>query len=116
MAEILTPKTELIISKKRKSCTNHTKNQHLITNSDKRAWHVYLLECMDGSFYTGVTNDLDKRMKTHARGKGSKYVRSKRFKCLLISKQCESKSDAQKAECHIKTLHKYDKLDWFKNQ
>ena len=82
----------------------------------EKHWHVYLLECQDGSFYTGVTNDLDKRMKTHAEGKGSKYVRQKRFKCILRSKECLNRSEAQKAECYIKTLDKYDKLDWFKQQ
>ncbi|MFH0808458.1 MAG: GIY-YIG nuclease family protein [archaeon] len=82
---------------------------------EEKPWFVYILECQDGSFYTGVTNDLDKRMKTHAEGKGSKYVRHKKFKCLLRSKECLSRSDAQKAECHIKTLQKYDKLDWFRN-
>lgn len=78
-----------------------------------KPWFVYILECQDGSFYTGVTNDIDKRMKTHAEGKGSKYVRHKRFKKLLRVKDCESRSDACKAECHIKTLQKWDKLDWF---
>jgi len=80
---------------------------------EEKPWFVYILECQDGSFYTGVTTDLDKRMKTHAEGKGSKYVRRKRFKCLLRSKECKDRSDAQKAECQIKTLQKYDKLDWF---
>jgi putative endonuclease len=80
---------------------------------EEKPWFVYILECQDNSFYTGVTNDLDKRMKTHAKGKGSKYVKAKGFKKLLRSKQCESKSDAHKDEYHIKTLYKYDKLDWF---
>jgi len=77
------------------------------------SWFVYILECADGSFYTGVTNDVNKRMEVHAEGKGSKYVRRKRFKKLLRLKKCENRSEAQKAECHIKTLQKYDKLDWF---
>ena len=80
----------------------------------KSSWFVYVLECQDGSFYTGVTNDLDKRMKIHAEGKGSKYVRQKRFRKLLRSKECESRSDACKAECEIKKLEKWDKLEWFK--
>lgn len=80
-----------------------------------KIWFVYILECQDGSFYTGVTNDLDKRMKTHAEGKGSKCVKLKGFKKLLYSKECKDRSDAQKAECHIKTLYKWDKLDWFRN-
>ena len=79
----------------------------------EKPWFVYILECQDGSFYTGVTNDLDRRMKIHAEGKGSKCVRSKGFRKLLRAKQCETRSDACKAECHIKTLQKYDKLGWF---
>lgn len=80
---------------------------------EEKPWFVYILECRNGSFYTGVTNNLDKRMKTHAEGKGSKYVKAKGFKKLLRSKQCKSKSDAQKAEYQIKQLHRNDKLDWF---
>ncbi len=79
----------------------------------EKLWFVYILECQDGSFYTGVTIDLNKRMKAHAGGKGSKYVRQKKFKCLLRSKECKNKSEAHKSECYIKTLYKYDKLDWF---
>ena len=78
-----------------------------------KPWFVYLLECQDGSFYTGTTNDIDKRMKAHANGTGSKYVRHKRFKKLLATKQCTDRSDACKAECEIRKLCKWDKLDWF---
>jgi putative endonuclease len=81
----------------------------------EKSWFVYILECQDGSFYTGVTNDLEKRMKTHAEGKGSKYVMKKGFRCLLRSKECSNRSKAQKAEFHIKKLQKWDKLDWFNN-
>lgn len=81
----------------------------------EKPWFVYILECCDGSFYTGTTNDIDKRMKTHAEGKGSKYVRQKKFRKLLASKECLNQSDACKAECIIKKLPKYEKLDWFKS-
>ena len=79
----------------------------------KKIWHVYILECQDGSFYTGTTNDIDKRIKAHAEGKGSKYVHHKKFKKLLATKKCKSRSDACKAECEIKALHRNDKLNWF---
>jgi len=79
-----------------------------------KPWFVYILECHDGSFYTGTTNDIDKRMKTHAEGKGSKYVRQKRFKKLLASRECKDRSDACKAEYQIKQLPKWEKLEWFK--
>jgi len=79
----------------------------------KKHWFVYILECQDGSFYTGITNNLDKRMKAQAEGKGSKYVKIKKFKKLLRTKQCKSRPDAQKAEYKIKQLPKKEKLNWF---
>jgi putative endonuclease len=79
----------------------------------KKQWYVYILECCDGSFYTGVTNDVEARMKTHAIGKGSKYVNKKGFKKLLKVKECRNKSDACKCEYFIKKLPRNQKLDWF---
>jgi len=79
----------------------------------KKQWYVYILECQDGSFYTGVTNDIDARMKIHAIGKGSKYVYKKGFKKLLRAKQCKDKSEACKCEYTIKQLHRNMKLSWF---
>jgi putative endonuclease len=79
----------------------------------KKQWYVYILECLDGSFYTGVTTDINARMNAHATGKGSKYVHKKGFKKFLKSKQCKDKSDACKHEYAIKQLSKNKKLDWF---
>lgn len=79
----------------------------------KKEWYVYILECCDGSFYTGVTNDIDLRMKAHAEGKGSKYVYSHGFKELLHAKLCLNRSDASKAECFIKKLPRNEKLNYF---
>ena len=76
-------------------------------------WFVYILECKDGSFYTGVTNDIDKRMDSHATGKGSKYVNKKGFKKLLFAKPCKNKSDACKKEYFVKHLPRNKKLNWF---
>lgn len=101
--EVLSKQTEKILYKRKIK----------LPKSDKSKWYVYILQCNDGSFYTGVTNDIGKRMRSHTEGKGSKYVRAKGFKQLLRFKECASKSDAQKTECHIKTLHKHDKLEWF---
>jgi len=79
----------------------------------KKQWFVYILECGDGSYYTGITIDLDARMKAHAEGKGSKYVYKKGFKQLLFAKPCKDKSDACKQEYRIKKLPRNRKLDWF---
>jgi putative endonuclease len=80
---------------------------------NEKKWFVYLLECGDGSYYIGVTNDLDKRMKAHVTGKGSKYVNQKGFGKLLRFKVCKDKSDACKREYEIKQLHRSRKLGWF---
>jgi putative endonuclease len=79
----------------------------------KPKWYVYILECQDGSFYTGVTTDVGARMKVHVQGKGSKYVCKKGFKKLLNAKSCKDKSDACKCEYAIKKLPRNEKLDWF---
>jgi putative endonuclease len=80
-----------------------------------KQWVVYILECLDGSCYTGVTNDVDNRMKVHASGKGSKYVASKGFSHLIATKVCKDKSDACKAEYWVKRMPRGEKLEWFKD-
>ena len=79
----------------------------------KKKWYVYILECQDGSFYTGVTNDVNVRMKAHVEGKGSKYVYRKGFKKILKIKLCKNKSNACKCEYAIKQLPRNKKLSWF---
>ena len=79
----------------------------------EKKWFVYILECCDGSFYTGITNDVDKRMKAHTDGKGSKYVCRKGFKRLIATVPCKNKSDACKYEYQIKNLSRNAKLEWF---
>ena len=81
----------------------------------KKQWYVYILECQDGSFYTGVTKNIDARMRAHAIGKGSKYVHNKGFKRLLRFESCKKKSEACKYEYAIKQLPKNKKLGWFDN-
>jgi len=80
---------------------------------DNNIWYVYLLECQDNSYYTGVTTDINRRMKMHAEGKGSKYVYRKGFKKLIGAISCKDKSDACKMEYEIKQLPRLDKMKRF---
>lgn len=73
-------------------------------------WFVYILRCSDGSLYTGITNNLQKRLDKHNAGKGSKYVRSRRPAELLVYFEMLNKSDAAKEEYRIKQLSHEDKL------
>ena len=72
-------------------------------------WLVYLLLCSDGSLYTGITNDLPKRLKAHAAGKASKYTRSRLPVKLVYSEQKQTKSAALKREAAIKRLRRAQK-------
>ena len=70
----------------------------------KKCWLVYVLRCGDGSLYTGITNDLPKRLVTHAAGKASKYTRSRLPVRLAHTEPVRSKSAALKREAAIKKL------------
>jgi predicted GIY-YIG superfamily endonuclease len=72
-------------------------------------WLVYLLRCRDGSLYTGITNDLPKRLKVHAAGKASRYTRSRLPVSLTYTEPQASKSRALKREAAIKKLSRRHK-------
>ena len=72
-------------------------------------WLVYLLRCSDGSLYTGITNDLPKRLKAHAAGKASRYTRSRLPVKLAYTEPQRSKSVALKREAAIKRLRRAEK-------
>lgn len=73
-------------------------------------WTVYILECADGTLYTGVTNDLERRLKAHEGGRGAKYTRGRGPLHLVYREGCENKSEALKKELAIKGLSKTEKL------
>ena len=72
-------------------------------------WLVYLLRCSDGSLYTGITNDLPKRLKAHAAGKASRYTRSRLPVKVAYSEPQTNKSAALKREAAIKKLRRAEK-------
>ena len=74
-----------------------------------KKWSVYMLLCSDGSLYTGITTDVDRRVKEHNSGKGSKYVRSRRPAELVWREDAKSRSEALQREAAVKALSKTDK-------
>ncbi len=76
------------------------------------AWYVYILECADGTLYTGVARDLDKRVRQHngERAGGPKYTRGRRPVKVLWSATAASRSEAQQREAAIKSLSRGEKL------
>ena len=73
-------------------------------------WFVYVLQCSDGSYYTGVTTDLNRRLKEHnSSNRGAKYTRTRRPVEIIYSLEYEDKSSAQKFEYRFKQLTRKQK-------
>lgn len=68
------------------------------------AWYLYMIECEDGSIYTGITKDVAARYAAHLEGKGARYTRSHPPRRLLFSREYADKSSALKAEYEMKRL------------
>jgi len=73
-------------------------------DSGNAVWFLYILRCGDGSLYTGVTTDLDRRLQMHQDGKASRYTRTHRPVALVYSEECGSRSQALARECAVKSL------------
>ena len=71
---------------------------------------VYMLRCGDGTLYTGWTNDLEKRLKSHAAGKGAKYTRVRLPVTLVYREACTDKRGAMRREAALKRLSRAEKL------
>lgn len=72
--------------------------------------YVYMLRCVDGSLYTGWTNNLEKRVIVHNSGKGAKYTKARLPVELVYFEEYEGKIEAQKREYAIKQLKREEKL------
>lgn len=77
-------------------------------------WSVYILKCKDKSLYTGITNDIQKRLADHRAGRGSKYVRSRLPVVIVYEENIRTKSKALRREMEIKRLTRQQKLKLIK--
>jgi len=73
-------------------------------------YYVYIVECKDGTLYTGITTDIQRRFKEHLLEKGGAYTRSRKVKKLLYTEKCKNRSTALKREAKIKGWHRKKKL------
>ncbi|MFM0741711.1 GIY-YIG nuclease family protein [Paraburkholderia xenovorans] len=73
------------------------------------AWFLYLLECSDGSVYTGIATDVQARFEKHLSGEGARYTRSRKPVQVLASFELADRSSASKAEYWVKRLPPGDK-------
>lgn len=74
------------------------------------SWNVYIIECKDTKLYTGITNNLERRIKDHNSGNGSRFTKYRCPVTLQYSRRVATKSAALKEEARIKRLPKAKKL------
>ena len=79
-------------------------------------WYVYILQCADGTLYTGITNDLDRRLKAHNAGTASKYTRVRRPVVMVYREEAATKGDALRRELQIKSMSRQQKMDLLNNK
>lgn len=72
-------------------------------------WKLYILRCGDGTLYTGITTDVEKRLEAHRTGKGAKYTRGRSPLNLVYREDCGDHSAALKREIEIKKLSREEK-------
>lgn len=79
-------------------------------------WTLYIIECADGSLYTGVTTDLKKRIARHNQGLASKYTRARKPVILKYTEIFNDKIPAMRREAEIKKLSRGNKLEIIYNK
>ena|SRR5581483_523305 len=72
-------------------------------------WTLYILECRDGTFYTGIAKDLGRRLLQHNEGRASRYTRSRRPVKILYQEPCADRSEASIREAAVKSLSRREK-------
>jgi len=73
------------------------------------SWYVYIVRCRDGTLYTGIAIDVEKRIDKHNSGLGAKYTRSRCPVKLVMTEKCKSENEARKREAEIKGWTRIEK-------
>ena len=100
--------------KLKRSKQSNSPNPTLKDSADQlkiEEWFLYILKCSDGSLYTGITKNLERRIKMHNNGRASYYTRSRRPVSLLYQEKCLSRTQALVRECAIKSFPKKKKQE-----
>jgi putative endonuclease len=77
---------------------------------DDKPWHLYIVKCNDGKLYTGISNNVEKRIAAHNKGHGCRFTKYRYPVVLKYQEHCGSKSVARCREIEIKKLTRQEKL------
>jgi len=73
-------------------------------------WFLYLIHCSDNTLYTGITTDVDRRLRQHAEGRGAKYFRGRTPQQVVYVESGHTRSSATRREAEVKRLSREQKL------
>ena len=76
----------------------------------EKQWTLYMLECKDGTLYTGITDNLKRRLAAHSAGKGAKYTHGRTPLTLRYTESCEDHPEALRREIQVKKLPRAQKI------
>ena len=77
----------------------------------QKPWYVYIVKCSDDRLYTGISNDVQKRIAAHNKGMGCRFTKYRHPVILLFQEECGTKSVARKRELEIQGFSRSKKLD-----
>jgi putative endonuclease len=83
--------------------------------ASREEWALYILECGDGTLYTGITKDLERRIAQHNAGRASRYTRVRRPVRLMYHERCGTRTAALVRECEVKEMTRKAKFSLIKN-
>jgi putative endonuclease len=107
------PKTQK--SRASKSATRASAPRTRVQNQEPQDCYCYIVECSDGTFYTGWTTNLENRVATHNAGRGSRYTRLRRPVRLVYFEHLPNRSEAMRREAQIKRMSRLAKLKKISN-
>lgn len=73
------------------------------------SWFLYILRCHDGTLYTGITKDVERRLEMHEKGQAARYTRSRRPVTLRYTEELSGRTEALVRECRVKSLTRKQK-------
>ena len=98
---------QVFLNKIKQGCYNTTEKNN--NKGRKQLNYTYILECKDGTYYTGWTNNLEKRIKDHNEGKGAKYTKARLPVSLIYHEEFQTKEEAMRREYAIKHMTRTEK-------
>ncbi len=81
----------------------------MVAGETEAGWWVYVLACADGTYYTGITTDVARRLGEHAAGRGARYTRGRRPLTLVGQFACANRAEAARLEARLKALPRGEK-------